>query len=96
MNTIRISKLLDSVNLPELKPLLGKKVTISVTEDQPAENFVIKPPPMADAEDIFKDAKPIDDITKFFGTWPGKKDDGFEDMIQEGRHRRFNGRVIDL
>jgi hypothetical protein len=26
--------------------------------------------------------KPIEDITTFFGTWPGDPDDGFEKMVE--------------
>lgn len=29
--------------------------------------------------------KPIDDITKLYGTWPGEEDDGFEEMIKNTR-----------
>ena len=33
--------------------------------------------------------KPLDDITKLYGTWPGKADDGFEEMINNSRRLRI-------
>ena len=38
MITIRIHKTLDSESLPELRPLIGKRVKITVTEDSDKKN----------------------------------------------------------
>lgn len=29
---------------------------------------------------------PVEDVSVFFGTWPGEPDDGFEALIDEHRH----------
>jgi hypothetical protein len=36
--------------------------------------------------------KPIDDITAFYGTWPGDVDDGFEEFVQELRQGNLTGK----
>jgi hypothetical protein len=36
-------------------------------------------------DDIPNDAKPMDDPTELFGTWPGEKDDDFEESVNAMR-----------
>jgi hypothetical protein len=33
-----------------------------------------------------QDVLPLPDVRVLFGTWPGEKEDGFEEMIDELRH----------
>ena len=38
-----------------------------------------------------QNVKPMVDVRALFGTWPGEEDDGFEEMINESRHRNTAG-----
>ncbi len=39
---------------------------------------------------------PIKDVEKLFGTWPGEKNDGFEDAIDNLRHQKKDTIVSEL
>ena len=79
MKTITITRTITSDRLPELKPLFGKKVTITVKEqakrvgkvvkiakrNQPAQTVAqcgMMPLNIADPDDIYRNAKPIEDL----------------------------------
>ena len=112
MKTFTITRTIKTDRLPELKPLVGKKVTITVKEQAKRVGKEVKkakrnhtahavapcgmmPLNIADPDDIYRNAKPIEDLDAFLKKYSWGPDPEFDKIIANLRHGR-NGRKVDL
>jgi len=103
MDTIHINRRLDSELIPELRPLIGKKVRIVAEEEQEGEVSAVKSvfkreprpawmsSPKSPVELSKEQGIPLRPVEEILGGWPVEEtDDGFENSLKEWRQRELD------
>ena len=91
MNAVRIRKFLatPSTEFPELKPMVGKNVEITVLDESQLEESVsVSQIPVSAIEefDAREGSPPVANFKEMLGGWPEEeRDDGFEDAVRKWR-----------
>lgn len=85
---------INRVRIHDIEPLEDLSEAIEEISVVPAQVYDFWTPRTLEELAQMQGVQPVADITTLYGTWPGEREDGFEDFVQELRQGNVIGRDV--